>query len=65
MLSIPHGTSEVAEFAGLMETCRQHGLEVLEGAENNLPDLASETAARQDQLDNTHYQGELEDSFGH
>ena len=54
-MSIPHGTSEVAEFAGLMETCRQHGLEVLEGAENNLPDLASETAARQDQLDNTHY----------
>ena len=45
-MSIPSGTSEVAEFAALIETCRQHGLEVLEGAKNNLPDLDSETAAR-------------------
>ena len=46
MLSIPSGTSEVAEFTALIETCRQQGLEVFEGAENNLPDLQSETAAR-------------------
>ena len=46
VLSIPHGTSEVAEFAALIETCRHHGLEVFQGAKNNLPDLESETAAR-------------------
>ena len=46
VLSIPSGTSELAEFAGLIETCRQGGLEVLEGARGNLPDLQSEAASR-------------------
>ena len=46
MLSIPSGTREVGRFAALMETCREGGLEVYEGAQNNLPDLDSEAAAR-------------------
>ena len=46
VLSVPVGTGLLSSSLPLLDTCRAAGLEVMEGAEHNLPDERSEEAAR-------------------
>ena len=46
VLSLPHGTSDLALNTAWLQTCRGRGLTIFEGARDNLPDQDSEAAAR-------------------
>ena len=46
VLSLPHGTSDLALNTAWLQTCRGRGLRIFEGARDNLPDQDSEAAAR-------------------